>query len=161
MRCAGVLLGLCLLWAGNAHAFAVQYGNLFKVRAVRVRQGVPVLPLTRGKYEDVRVLDKATFALIKSCGGLGEKEVCTQPAQRCEWRTGRITPVSGASAAWRVEVICNEQWLVRFLAEKGENGYTFTAPRSFSFMPDGPKKQTQAQAEVYAFMAEKLEEAAQ
>ncbi|MBR4592565.1 MAG: hypothetical protein IKO35_05095, partial [Elusimicrobiaceae bacterium] len=60
-----VVLGWCLLSVLGLRAFDLQYGSLFQVSGITLQNGSPVLPLTRGKYVNVRVLDKDTFDFLK------------------------------------------------------------------------------------------------
>ena len=63
----GSTCGLC--------AFDLQYGSLFNVKGITLKNGLPVLPTSRGKYANVRVLDKGTFELLRTCPA-----DCKQPA---------------------------------------------------------------------------------
>ena len=154
---------LCLLCAADGYAFKVQYGNFFTIDRVRVEQGLPVLPLTRGKYETVRIVGKDTLEYIKNCRGAVEKEVCTQPAaERVTLRAGEIIPVPENPCQWRVEVVFDGQWLVQALAEKAGEQYKITYPRAFAFVrTDSVHKKTTAhtmfEKQVSDFIQHKLE----
>jgi len=149
-------------WAAEGYAFEVQYGNFFTIARVRVKQDTLVLPLTRGKYQDVRILDKATFNYVKNCAGLSEQEVCLQNIENISWRVGDILPVPAPVGKYIVSVIFNEAWLVQAVAEQIGAEFRITFPSAFAFIrPAGcaPKKKapTIFEEQVTDFIKQQLE----
>ena len=116
----GLLVLLSAIWL---RAFDLQYGSLFTVRGITLVKGRPVLPLSRGKYANVRVLDKDTFALLKTC-----VSSCTQEG------VGKIQ-LRGLRAAktrpdmWIADVAVDERWLLTFLVFKNKDGFSFIVPQ--------------------------------
>ena len=164
-----ILVWLCLLCgAVNGYAFKVQYGNFFTIDRVRVKQGVVVLPLTRAKHEDVRILDSTTLEYVKSCGALNDKEVCRQDAAAVPLRAGTIIPLPAEKGCrWLVPVVFNEQWLVRITAVKNGAQEELIYPPVFGFVKvgKGPKNKksagkspTEFEKQVFDFIQHKLRE---
>lgn len=107
---------LCLLSASSGFAFDVQYGSLFKVKGIKLKNGLPVLPLSRNKYANVRVLDKETFEWLKGC---------TLFCKQTEAAPGEISIISIRAAKtrpgmWISEVAIDQKWLFSFLVFQHE-----------------------------------------
>lgn len=164
MYCKRILAVLSLLCAVNGYAFKVQYGNFFTIERVRVKQDVLVLPLTRGKYEDIRIINKDTFEFVKNCAPLTEKEICKQDVDEFTLRVGEIIPLRDERGKRLVSVIVNEAWLIEVVAELQAQHYKFKFPSAFSFWQDkAPKKRkektvTDFEKQFTDFVAHKLEQ---
>lgn len=164
-----ILCLLCLFGAVNGYAFKVQYGNFFTIDRVAVKQGVLVLPLTRGKHEEVRILDKAAFEHVKNCGALSDKEICWQNATDVSLRAGKIIPVPAEKGCkWFVPVIFNETWLVRVTVVQNGAQSELVYPPAFAFVKAAkdPKSKksarkfpTEFEKQVSDFIQHKVREA--
>jgi hypothetical protein len=149
--------------AANGYAFKVQYGNFFTIKRVAVKQGVLVLPLTRAEYEDVRILDKATFETVKSCAALGEKETCPLTAADMQLSAGQIVRLPAEQGCrWQVPVIFNRQWVVLVLVSWDGMQYKFIYPSSFVFTAQAGRKEkappSKFEKQVADFIQHKLKE---
>lgn len=129
---AAVLLsvscGLC--------AFDLQYGSFFKVSQISLQGGRPVLPLARGKYANVRVLDKETFSFLKTCSG-----VCRQEEESAAPRVYEIRAALTRKGMWIADVSFGDKWLVTFLIFQNLDGYGIVEPENFTFLDSRLKKQ--------------------
>lgn len=108
-----VALALVLGSACGANAFEVQYGSLFQVKEVKLKNGFPVLPLSRKKYANVRVLDKETFVFLSKC-----KDVCRQPARGGELKLSHVRAARTQPGMWIADVTVDDRWLITFLVFK-------------------------------------------
>ena len=140
---AAVLLavscGLC--------AFDVQYGSFFNVSQIALQEGRPVLPLARGKYANVRVLDKGTFSFLKNCG----KAVCRQESASADPRVYEIRAALTRKGMWIADVSFGGKWLVTFLVFKNPDGYSVVEPENFTFLDHRLK------AQVHRLLAQEAE----
>ena len=91
-------------------AFDLQYGSLFSVKGITLQDAKPVLPFSRGKYANVRILDKATFDFLKTCTSL-----CKQPAGSGEIKLAAIRAAKTRPGMWIADVSVDEKWLLTFL----------------------------------------------
>ena len=115
-----------VVWLGcvaSLHALEVQYGSLFRVQGIELKDNRPVLPLSRGQYANVRVLDKETWEFVRTC-----KSPCTQTA------TGEIEVFSLRAAKtrpgmWISEVAVDKKWLLTFLVFKEGKKFGFITPQ--------------------------------
>ncbi len=130
MKRAAVIGLLVLLSAVWLRAFDLQYGSLFTVRGITLHKGRPVLPLSRGKYANVRVLDKDTFALLKtcalSCAQEGEGKI-----QLRQLRVAKTRP-----DMWIADVSVDEKWLLTFLVFKNKDGFSFIVPQDVHILKE-------------------------
>ena len=122
-------IALCLCTAGELCALTLQYGKLFSVSAVRQQNGLPVLPLSRGKYANIRVLEKETFELLKTCG-----QKCTQPSGEGVVKMAEIRPAKTRKEMWIADVSFDGKWLITFLVFARDNGYDIKLPEHFEFL---------------------------
>ena len=118
-----------LFVSGGLCAFDVQYGSFFAVHDIAVEDGRPVLPLTRGKYANVRILDKETFSFIKNCSG-----DCRQPAVSADAQLFEMRAAQTRADMWIADVSFGGQWLVTFLIFKNPDGYRVIEPEHFAFL---------------------------
>ncbi len=118
-----VCLVLLLGSTGGLYAFEVTYGSLFQVRGITLKNGRPVLPLARKQYANVRVLDKETFELLKTCAG-----ACTQPASHGETELAAIRPAKTRPDMWIADVAVDNKWQLTFLVFKNGEKFEFVSP---------------------------------
>lgn len=123
-RRAVVVILLVWINAFGLRAFDWQYGELFEIRGIEMQQGWPVMPLTRGKYANVRVLNKETFDLLRTC----QQKHCKQTAQTGSaeiesWRAARTR-----TGMWIADVKVDEQWLLTFLIFQTDKHIRFVPP---------------------------------
>ncbi len=118
-----VWLAVLLLSAVGLRALDLQYGTLFTVRGIGVDNGRPVMPVTRGKYVNVRVLDKATYHLLKTCAS-----ICVQNGAEGKFEISRFRPAKTRANMWIADVDVDNKWLLTFLVFKQQNGLSFIAP---------------------------------
>ena len=120
-RAAG--LAVLLFCAIGLRALDLQYGALFTVRGITLEKGRPVLPTTRGKYVNVRVLDKDTYRFLKTC-----TSVCVQNGAEGNVEISHIRAAKTRANMWIADVSVDKKWLLTFLVFKNEKGFSFVAP---------------------------------
>ena len=127
-----VLLGCLLSSTCGLCAFDLQYGSLFNVKGITLKNGLPVLPLSRGKYANVRVLDKETFELLRTCGA-----VCKQPVAEGQLDISHIRPAKTRPDMWIADVSVDKKWLLTFLVFKKGEEVSFISPEGVEIL-DAP-----------------------
>ncbi len=137
-------VGMCLAASCGLCALDLQYGSFFKVRHITLQQGRPVLPLARGKYANLRILDRETFRFVQACPA-----VCRQPAASADPQVTEIRAALTRPGMWIAEVSFGGQWQITFLIFKNQNGYAVKEPDDFIFL-DGNLKQQVRQLLVSA-----------
>ena len=110
-------------------AFDLQYGSFFKVSQIVLEDGRPVLPLARGKYANLRVLDKETFSFLKTCSA-----ACRQEGEAANPRVYEIRAALTRKGMWIADVSFGDKWLVTFLIFKNPEGYGIVPPDNFTFL---------------------------
>ena len=131
MFCIGrtVLAAVLLSVSCGLCAFDLQYGSFFKVSQIVLEDGRPVLPLARGKYANLRVLDKETFSFLKTCSAH-----CRQEGVSAEPRVYEIRAALTRKGMWIADVAFGDKWLVTFLIFKNPDGYGIVTPDHFTFL---------------------------
>ena len=124
-------VGLLLLPL-TACGFDVTYGPFFTVRGVKQKQGRPMMPVTRRKYVNVRVLDKETFDFLRTCTAN-----CTYPGGRGETVVTSLRAAQTREGMWIAEVAVDGHWLLTFLVFQNPVGYGVVAPEKVQFKNPG------------------------
>ncbi len=122
----GLLIAFSAVWL---RAFDLQYGSLFTVRGITLSKGRPVLPLTRGKYVNIRVLDKATFDFLKTCAPSCVQEPAVGNVRVQQLRAARTRP-----DMWIADVAVDERWLLTLLVFKKPDGFSFIVPQDLKVL---------------------------
>lgn len=135
-RTALGLLG-CLVSSGLC-ALSLQYGTFFQISGIQLQEGRPVLPVSRGKYADIRVLDKATFAFLTTC-----PSDCLQPSEEGAVSISRFRAAKTQGNMWIADVEIDQRWLITFLVFRKGNTYRFGIPEEFVFLDEHFQKQVE------------------
>lgn len=122
----GMLFCSPTLWG-----FKVQVGSFFEIDKITQRKGRLVLPVTRRKYHDVRVLDRDTFAWLLTCG---EQSVCKQAIASVPFQIEQIRPAQTRADMWIADVSFADKWLITFLLFKNGNDFSLQEPKVFKFL---------------------------
>lgn len=120
-----------LLGVGGLRALDVSYGSLFRVSGVSRPEGKAVLPLSRGKYANVRVLDWETLEFVNAC-----TEPCVQDAGPGRIKTADFRPAKTRGGMWIADVAFDGKWLITFLVFQNKNGYGVKPPEEFIFLDE-------------------------
>ena len=143
-----VSCGLC--------AFDLQYGSFFTVRNIVLKQGQPVLPLARGKYANVRVLDKDTFLFLKTCVGDCRQESVSAAPALFEIREALTRP-----GMWIADIYFDGKWLITFLIFQNKSGFDVKEPDDFVFLDKQLKKEVEKMLSSAAARMERKERSAE
>ncbi len=125
------VLAVILLSALGLRAFDLQYGSLFTVHGITLHKGRPVLPLSRGKYANVRVLDKSTFEFLKTCA-----PACVQADAGGKVRVHHVRAAKTRPDMWIADVSVDEKWLLTFLVFKNKDGFSFIVPQDVHILKE-------------------------
>ncbi|MCQ2410754.1 MAG: hypothetical protein MJ053_04570 [Elusimicrobiaceae bacterium] len=105
-------------------AFDLQYGTLFKVSGITLSSdGLPVLPLARGKYANVRVLDKNTFEFLQTCAASCKQQEAAGQTEVISFRAAKTRP-----DMWIADVAVDNRWSLTFLVFKNKSGFSVVTP---------------------------------
>ena len=107
-----------------ACALDVTYGSFFTVRGIAQKDGRPVLPLTRGQYANVRILDKDTWASLSAC----KSTLCRQKASGGETEVVSLRAAKTRPGMWIADISVDRRWLLTFLVFQNTRGYSVKAP---------------------------------
>lgn len=130
VRCITLGMGFLIL-SPVLQAFKVQVGTFFEIDKIAYKKGQLVMPVTRRKYHNIRVLDRATFLWLETCKN---KEVCKQEISLLPFAIERLRMVSTREGMWIADVSFGEKWLVTFLLFKQGNGYSLKIPDALKFL---------------------------
>lgn len=125
-RAPALLLGL--LWAAPACAFTFSYGGFFDVKDVQNENGVLTLPLSRGKYKDVKVLDKNLYDFLHVCRGPCRYEVQEIKFQSTDYRIAFTN-----EDLLIADIDFNDEIALTFLVGKKETGFWIKTPDEVVF----------------------------
>lgn len=118
-----------LCWPWTLRAFDVSYGSLFQVANVSVSADKVTLPLSRGKYANIRILTRETLDFVKSCLG-----PCVQDAASGEIKVEEFRAAKTRGGMWIADVSFDGNWLITFLVFQNKNGYAVKPPEDFRFL---------------------------
>lgn len=105
-------------------AFDLQYGELFCVTNLTQKKGKIILPVTRGKYTNVRVLDKSTYYLLKKC-----ELSCKQESAGGVVSVKQVRKAKTRDNMWIADVTVDNKWLLTFLVFRNKDGFDFIVPQ--------------------------------
>ncbi len=130
LRRAG-LAAVALLLPWQLRAFDVFYGSFFQVVNVSRRAEEAVLPLSRGKYANIRLLDRETLHFLNGCTGR-----CVQDALAGNIAVEEFRSAQTRGGMWIADVSFDGKWLITFLVFQNKNGYAVKPPEDFLFLDD-------------------------
>ncbi len=135
-------LGLGLLCcAVPACAFTFSYGNLFDVKDIRQDNGVVVLPVSDGKYKNVKVLSKQVYDFLSQC-----KADCRYSADGAEFASVDYRQAFTNERLLIADVDFNSEITLTFLVFKNKDGFWVKPPKEVVF------KDTRLQSRVQKYL---------
>ena len=136
------VLTLCtLLWAACAAcAFTFSYGEVLDIKDVQNKNGVLLMPLTNGKYKNVKVLSKDVYQFLLHC----QKE-CQYPAASVHFKSVDYRRALTREGMWIADIDINDELVLVFLVFKNKDGFSVKAPQTVVFKD----KKLLKQIEVY------------
>ena len=134
------LVGLLLLPL-RICALDVAYGSFFTVRGVTLKNNRPVLPITRGQYANVRILDKKTFDWLADC----KEPICKQEASGGQIEVTAIRAAKARSGMWIADISVDSRWLLTFLVFQNPQKYGIVVPDVIRIEDTGWHRQVEKQ----------------
>ncbi len=122
-------------------ALDVVYGSLFQVKGITIEQGRPVLPLTRKKYANVKILDEATYRWLLSC----REPSCLQTPSEGKTDIISLRRAKTRPGMWISQVAVDQRWLLTLLIFQNPDGYAVVVPETILIMKDSWRKQIERQ----------------
>lgn len=135
-RAVFALAVVCCPW--TLRALDVSYGSLFQIFNVSLRDGAVVLPLSRGKYANIRVLGRETLDFLTAC-----PKTCVQDAAGGKVNVEEFRAAKTRGGMWIADVSFDGRWLVTFLVFQNENGYAVKPPEDFRFLDKNLRLRTE------------------
>lgn len=117
------VLGLALLLCSAAHAFTFSYGSWFDVKDVKNENGVLLMPLSGGKYKNVKVLDKDVYRFLQQC-----KKDCRYDAPQAQFTSVDYRTALTNEHMLIADVDFNGQIALTFLVFKNKKGFWVKTP---------------------------------
>ena len=140
--CLKRTLAICLLWISlPACALEVRYGPFFSVGDIRLEQGRVVLPRTRKKYANVRILDEQTYRWLTAC----PTQVCAQPDATGQTQVYSLRAAKTRPGMWLAQVAVDQRWLLTFLIFENEADFGVVVPQEINITHDLWRKQIEQQ----------------
>lgn len=136
-KCAPALC-LCF-FAASACAFTFSYGNLFDVKDVKNQSGALMLPLSRGKYKNVKVLSKDVYDFLLSCPG-----DCLYNAPGTAFASTDYRKAFTNERMLIADVDFNGEIILTFLVFKNKDGFSVKSPQEAVFKDQKLEKQVRA-----------------
>lgn len=112
-------------------ALTVEVGDCFKVEKIRFRQGKLILPVSKQKWADVRIIGRETYDFVHTCQGV---KSCKQPLSVPVWQVESIRPARTRENVWIADVSLSQQWQLTFLVFRQNNHYTLKIPPQVQFI---------------------------
>lgn len=131
---------LLLLFAVPAGAFTFSYGNFFDVKDVKNEGGALVLPLARGKYKNVKVLQKDVFDFLLQC-----RQACRYPVQEAQFVPADFRKAFTKEDMLIADVDFNGEITLTFLVFKNRNGFWVKTPEEAVFKDKKLEKRVKKQ----------------
>lgn len=126
-RAVFALAVVCCPWP--LRAFGVSYGSLFQISHISRQDGGIKFPLSRGKYANIRVLNRDVFEFLTAC-----PEPCVQDAAPGQATVEEFRSAQTRGGMWIADVSFDGNWLVTFLVFHNKNGYAVKPPEDFHFL---------------------------
>lgn len=118
----------CVCIAASACAFDWTYGSLLEVKDVKNEGGVLFMPLTRGKYNNVKILSKEIYNFLSQC-----KKNCYSSADTASFSVADIRKAQTNERMFIAQVELNAEVLVTFLVFKNKKGISVKSPEEVIF----------------------------
>lgn len=125
-----------LLCAVPACAFTFSYGNVFDVKDVKLENGVLMLPLSGGKYKNVKVLEKDVYDFLLQC-----KKDCRYPTDEVHFVSADYRKAFTNERLLIADVDFNGEVALTFLVFKNKDGFSVKAPAEAVFKDKKLQKQ--------------------
>lgn len=116
-------------WPWMLRALDVSYGSLFQISHISRQDEVVKLPLSRGKYANIRILNRETLEFLTTC-----PELCVQDAPLGEIKVEEFRAAQTRGGMWIADVSFGGRWLITFLIFENKHGYTVKPPEDFRFL---------------------------
>jgi hypothetical protein len=131
----GIIFILFLL--PKLYALTWQAETFFQIKGIRFKEDRVVLPLSRNKYNDIRVLDQQTFSQLKNCQTV---EICSQNLTKIDVK---IENVRSIKEFFLVDVNLGDRWLVTFVVLKNGKDFMIKPPTRFKFLSNVFKEEVE------------------
>lgn len=126
--CKRALVCVWLLAAVPACAFTFSYGSLFEVKDVKNTGGALVLPLTRGKYKNVKVLSKEVYDFLLKCS-----VDCRYGGAGAAFEVRDFRKALTRERMLIADIAFNQEIILTFLVFKNKDGFSVKAPQEAVF----------------------------
>ena len=128
---------VCLLLTSTLHALDVQVGSSFKITGIQRAEGHVRLPVERGQYYNVRILQQDTLQYVQQC-----QEPCVEELPSVKPLLQDIRPAQTRPDMWIAHVSFGGAWQVTFLVFKNGDQFSVKMPKHFVFLDKALQTET-------------------
>lgn len=129
LRCLPAVAGLCL--AIPAGALNLTYGQAFTVEKITRQNAAVQLPLSRGKYANVKLLTRSVYEFLTTC-----KTPCRLERDTVTFTVQDFRAAKTHSGMWIAEVEINGEIALTFLVFKQGGQFSIKPPEPVKFLDE-------------------------
>ena len=123
-----LLAGVLCCLAMPVCAFTFSYGTGIKIQGVEIKSGKLLLPITRKKYRNVKIVSKELFQFLKKC-----TDECVYPVAEIKITSVDYRRSFTSEDLMIAEVELNQELILTFLVFQKANGISVKAPETVQF----------------------------
>ena len=127
LRCLLAAAGFC--WAMPAGALDLMYGQAFTVENITRQNAAVQLPLSRGKYANVKLLTRPVYEFLTVC-----KTPCRLVRNTVDFAVQDFRVAQTRSGMWIAEVEINGEIALTFLVFKQGGQFSIKPPEPVKFL---------------------------
>lgn len=129
LRCLLAVAGFC--WAMPADALNLTYGQAFKVENITRQNAAVQLPLSRGKYANVKLLTRPVYEFLTTC-----KTPCRLERDTVNFTVQEFRATKTRRGMWVADVEINAEIALTFLVFKQGGNFSIKPPEPVKFLDE-------------------------
>lgn len=129
LRCLLAVAGFC--WAMPADALNLMYGQAFKVEKITRQNATVQLPLSRGKYANVKLLTRPVYEFLTTC-----KTPCRLERDTVNFTVQDFRAAKTRRGMWIADVEINGEIALTFLVFKQGGTFSIKPPEPVKFLDE-------------------------
>lgn len=129
LRCLLAVAGFC--WAMPADALNLMYGQAFKVEKITRQNATVQLPLSRGKYANVKLLTRPVYEFLTTC-----KTPCRLERDTVNFTVQDFRAAKTRRGMWIADVEINGEMALTFLVFKQGGTFSIKPPEPVKFLDE-------------------------
>lgn len=129
LRCLLAVAGFC--WAMPADALNLMYGQAFTVEKITRQNATVQLPLSRGKYANVKLLTRPVYEFLTTC-----KTHCRLERDTVNFTVQDFRAAKTRRGMWIADVEINGEIALTFLVFKQGGTFSIKPPEPVKFLDE-------------------------